>query len=221
MSIQEIFFNFRLVYQRGDGMRAVDFNEYRPYLQEKMGKDVEEYVYLFPSAHKSALLHDGLLHAPLGGDIQVPNVLEGGLVTIPEALRPGLVELEVINSHDQNVLENNDPVQNLWSFYNHATVLPIMSDAAKETVIEFRKRAVGATCQDVVDWHRGRFADAGQEVPENWEKHLEMFEVGGKYNCAEQALIAYGDKDGDGNIDFEEFNTFDWEQCFIDYDNMK
>ena len=50
-------------------------------------------------------------------------------------------------------------------------------------------------------------------------QHLDMFRPGGKYACAEEQLKTLGDKDGDGNIDWEEFTNFDWEQCFIDFSN--
>jgi len=207
---------FHALYQRGDGMRAVDFEEYRPKLQEKLGKDVEQLIYLFPSSHKSALLADGLLMAPVGDDIQVPNVLEGGMVTIPKELRPALVDMEVINSHDQHVLENSNPVHNLWSFYQHATVLKIMSDGAKEAIHEYQKRAVGATVADVLEWHEGRFAEAGGEVPKLWKEHLDLFRApGGKFVCAEESLQILADKDGDGKIDWDEFVNFDFEQCFV------
>jgi hypothetical protein len=66
-------------------MRAVDFNEYRPKVQESLDKYVEQLIYLRPSAHKSVLLYDGLLMAPIGNDIRVPNVLEDGTVKIPKA----------------------------------------------------------------------------------------------------------------------------------------
>jgi len=69
---------FHALYQRGDGMRAVDFTEYRPKLQEKLGRDVEQLIYLFPSAHKSALLATGILMAPVGDDIEVAKCLGGG-----------------------------------------------------------------------------------------------------------------------------------------------
>lgn len=74
-------------------MKAVDSNEYRPKLQVKLGKDIEQLIYLFPSAHKCCLLPDGLLMAHVGDDIQVPNVLEDGMVIIPKELRPHLVEM--------------------------------------------------------------------------------------------------------------------------------
>lgn len=200
---------FHALYQRGDGMRAVDFNEYRPKLQEKLGKDVEQLIYLFPSAHKSCLLADGLLMAPVGADIQVPNVLEGGMITIPKNLRPHLVEMEVINSHDQHILENSNPVHNLWSFYQHATVLKIMSEGAKEAIIEYQKRVVGATVADVLQWHEGRFQASGSEMPELWKKHLELFRApGGKFVCAEDKMRSLADKDGDGHIDWDEVSTF-------------
>ena len=197
---------FHALYQRGDGMRAVDFNEYRPKLQEKLGKDVEQLIYLFPSSHKSCLLADGLLMAPVGGDIQVPNVLEGGMVTIPKELRPYLVEMEVINSHDQHILENSNPVHNLWSFYQHATVLKIMSEGAKEAIIEYQKRSVGASVSDILEWHEGRFKESGgSEIPDLWKQHLDLFRApGGKFVCAEEKLKVMADKDGDGNIDWDE-----------------
>jgi hypothetical protein len=207
---------FHALYQRGDGMRAVDFNEYRPKLQKRLGKDVEMLLYLFPSAHKSALLPCGLLHADLGEDIEVPNVLiPGEMVTIPKELRPALVEMEVINSHDQNVLENCDPVHNLWSFYQHATVLPLMSEGARKSIIEFKQRALGATCNDIVEWHTRRFADADQDIPALWKEHLAMFQRNGKYVCAERNMKAMADQNGDGEIDWDEFNGFDWESCFV------
>jgi hypothetical protein len=205
---------FHALYQRGDGMRAVDFNEYRPKLQEKLGKDVEQLIYLFPSSHKSALLADGLLMAPVGEDIQVPNVLEGGMVTIPKELRSHLVEMEIINSHDQHILENSNPVQNLWSFWQHASVLKIMSEGAQEAVIEYKKRSVGATVSDILAWHESRFE--GQEIPELWQKHLDLFRApGGKFACAEEKLKHLADKDGDGEIDWEEFITFDFDECLF------
>lgn len=161
---------FHALYQRGDGMRAVDFKEFRPKLQDKLGEDVEELIYLFPSAHKSALLPDGLLNGDVGGDLIVPNVLEGGMVTIPERLRAALVELEVINSHDQNILENCNPVHNLWSFYNHVTAMPYMTEQCKQTIIEFKKRAFTATVADIVEWHEGRFKNNGKEIPDVWDE---------------------------------------------------
>jgi len=214
---------FHALYQRGDGMRAVDFTEYRPLLQEKLGEDVEELIYLFPSAHKSVLLEDGLLMAPIVkvddgeeiGDIQVPNVLEGGMVTIPGRCRAGLVELEVINSHDQNVLENSNSVHNLWSFYVHAPALSLMSPSARETIGEFMVKAPGATCGDILEWHEQRFNDANQEMPDLWKKHLELFRKGGKFFCAEEQMQVLADENDDGEIDWEEFTTFDWDTCFI------
>eukprot|EP00984_Skeletonema_dohrnii_P030147 scaffold21369_cov153-Skeletonema_dohrnii-CCMP3373.AAC.2 len=207
---------FHALYQRGDGMRAVDFTEYRPKLQEKLGKDVEQLIYLFPSAHKSALLADGILMAPVGEDIEVPNVLEGGMVTIPKELRPYLVDMEVINSHDQHVLENSNPVHNLWSFYQHATVMPIMSEGARESIIEYQKRGAGASVADVLNWHEGRFADGGKEIPELWQKHLELFRApDGKFVCVEENLKRLADKDGDGEIDWDEFVSADFQQCFV------
>lgn len=206
---------FHAVYQRGDGMRAVDFNEYRPKLQKLLGKEVEELIYLFPSSHKSALLADGLLMAPVGEDIRVPNVLEGGMVTITKEQRPYLVELEVINSHDQHILENSNAVHNLWSFYQHATVLNIMSDGAREAIIEYQKRALGATVADVVDWHESRFKESGQDIPEMWEKHLDLFRANGQFACMEGNLKYLADKNGDGVIDWEEWTSFNVDQCFL------
>ena len=207
---------FHALYQRGDGMQAVSFAEYRPILQEKLGKDVEELIYLFPSSHKSALLADGLLMAPLGGDIVVPNVLEGGTVTIREELRPYLVDMEVINSHDQHVLENSDPVHNLWGFYQHATVLPIMSDGAKEGIIEYFKRSQGASVADILAWHEGRFQETGKEMPDLWKQHLELFRApGGKFVCAEANLKKLADKDGDGEVDWDEWTSVNLEECDI------
>jgi hypothetical protein len=52
-------------------MRAVDFSEYHPKLQYKLGNNVKELIYLFPSAHKSCLLSDGLPMALIGEDIEV------------------------------------------------------------------------------------------------------------------------------------------------------
>ena len=59
-------------------------------------------LYLFPSAHKSAYDRRGLLHAPLGEAITVPDVLvEGATLTITPEERKELAELEFVNSHDQ------------------------------------------------------------------------------------------------------------------------
>ena len=94
------------IYQRGDGLRAVDANEMRPKLRKKLGERVENLLYLFPSAHKSAYDRMGLLHAPLGETITVPDVLvEGATLEITPELRKELAELEFVNSHDQNILE--------------------------------------------------------------------------------------------------------------------
>jgi hypothetical protein len=143
--------------------------------------------------------------APVGGNIQVPNVLEGGMVTIPKELRPHLVEMEVINSHDQHILENSNPVHNLWSFYQHATVLKIMSKGAQEAIIEYQKRALGASVAEVLAWHESRFAASGKEMPDLWQQHLELFRApGGKFACAEAKLKVLADKDGDGDIDWQE-----------------
>lgn len=207
---------FHALYQRGDGMQAVDFNEYRPILKEKLGEDVEQLIYLFPSSHKSALLANGLLMAPLGEDLEVPNVLEGGTVTIPKELRPHLVEMEVINSYDQHVLENSNPVHNLWSFYQHATVLPIMSLGARESIIEYRKRSASATVADILAWHEGRFKESGQEIPELWQQHLELFRAPeGKFVCAEANLNRLADKDGDGEVDWDEWTSVNLDECNI------
>ena len=191
---------FHALYQRGDGLQAVDFREYRPKLQERLGKEAEELIYLFPSAHKSVLLENGLLIASIEGDIEVPNVLEGGMVTIPERLRSGLVEMEVINSHDQNVLENINAIHNLWCFYEHVNVLPLMTTGARKTITEFLKKAPGACCADIVKWHTSRFTDAKKEVPDLWKQHLLLFEKGGKFACAEKKLNELADLNGDGEI---------------------
>lgn len=207
---------FHALYQRGDGLRAVDFNEYRPKLQKMLGKDVEELIYLFPSSHKSALLADGLLMAPLGEDIEVKNVLEGGTVTISAALRPHLVNMEVINTHDQHILENSNPVQNLWSFFQHATVLSIMSEGAREAIIEYKKRSAGATVADVLEWHEGRFSESDKDMPELWKRHLDLFRApDGRFVCLEESIQRLADKDGDGEIDWNEWMEFDLDLCFI------
>eukprot|EP00960_Hanusia_phi_P044902 756896-Hanusia_phi.AAC.2 len=198
---------FHALYQRGDGMRAVNADETRPMLQEKLGKDVEELIYLFPSAHKSAYEPDGLLHAPLGQEVTVKNVLTGGEITFDEERRRKLVELEVVNSHDQNVLENVDPVHNLWSFYQHATVMPLLSQPAQQTIKEFLKRSYGASCADIVSWHESRFRETGKPIPDNWDRHLDMFRPGGRYLLVEEELH-HADKNGDGEIDWQEFTEF-------------
>lgn len=103
------------------------------------------------------------------------------------------------------ILENSNPVHNLWSFYQHATVLKIMSEGAKEAIIEYQKRALGATVADVLQWHEGRFETSGSQMPELWKKHLELFRApGGKFVCAEEKIKVMADKDGDGNIDWDE-----------------
>jgi len=198
---------FHALYQRGDGMQAVKAADMRVPLQERLGKDVEELLYLFPSAHKSAYEPDGLLHAPLGGPVTFKNVLvEGEYLTITQEQRAKLAELEVINSHDQNLLDNVNPVHNLWSFYQHATVLPLLSDEAQHTIEEFARRAHGATCADVYAWHTSRFE--GKEMPDNWKRHIEMFAAGGRYSKVEQELLKLGDLDGDGEVDWQEFVVF-------------
>ena len=198
---------FHALYQRGDGLQAVKAADMRVQLQERLGKDVEELLYLFPSAHKSANEPDGLLHAPLGGPVTFKDVLvPGESLTINEEQRAKLAELEVINSHDQNLLENVNPVHNLWNFYQHATVLPLISDAAQHTVEEFARRAHGATCADVYAWHKSRFE--GKEVPDKWKRHIEMFSPGGRYEKVEQELKKLGDRDGDGEVNWQEFVVF-------------
>ena len=217
---------FHALYQRGDGMRAVDFREMRPKLQERIGRKVEELIYIFPSAHKSAYDPTGILHAPLGSPVQFKNVLlVGETFTIGDAMRrkclPLLLapnscshshmrvcrmcELEIVNSHDQNKLDNRDPVHNLWSFYQHATILPLLSKSAADTIVEFARRSQGATCAQIVDWHTSRFRDGREPIPEVWQRHLTMFESGGKYHAIEQQIA---DQDGDGQIDWNEHVSF-------------
>lgn len=52
-------------------MRACDWRATRPLLQKAFGEEVEELIFLFPSAHASIYREDGLLHAPLGKDFTV------------------------------------------------------------------------------------------------------------------------------------------------------
>jgi len=60
------------------------------------------------------------------------------------------------------------------------------------------------------------FAEAGTEMPELWKKHLELFRApGGKFVCAEESLRQLADKDGDGNVDWDEWTSVDFEQCFV------
>lgn len=183
-------------YQRGDGLQAVDASEMRPIWKEKLGERCEELVYLFPSAHKSAFASDGLLHAPLGSPITFPDVLQPGkTITIGPEMRAALAELEIINSHDQNFLCNTDPAQNLWSFYQHVTIMPLLTKGAAETVKSFQRKAfcAGATCDDIVRWHEGRF---GGKLDEKWSKHVDMFRPGGRYYDIEKILLSFIDDDG-------------------------
>ena len=141
-------------------------------------------LYLFPSAHKSSYDRNGLLHAPLGEAICVPDVLSdsGAMLTISPEQRRLLAELEFVNSHDQNILEISDPAQNLWSYYQHVTVLPLLSPDAQAAVNVFKRLATGgdATCADIVAWHEGRF-DPSRPMPDKWQRHIQMFKPGGKY----------------------------------------
>ena len=237
-------------YQRGDGLQTVDPKTMRPALREKLGADVEELVYLFPSAHKSVLAPDGLLHAPLGRSVTFPDLLDGGApVTIDPELRRALAELEVVNSFDQaratvrsfqggggghtrsrarassgvtprvSVLPsltssrarafvaharlaapqaflcNEDPVQNLWQFYQHVTVMPLLSKGAAETVKVFQQRSFcsGVTCDDIVEYHEGRFSDG---MDEKWSAYCDMFRPGGRYYDIEKILHSFLDEDG-------------------------
>ena len=198
---------FHALYQRGDGLQAVKAADMRPSLQERLGQDVEELMYLFPSAHKSAYEPNGILHAPLGKDVTVNNVLEPGTcLTINPTQRAKLCEIEVINSHDQHVLENINPVHNLWCFYQHATILPLLSKPARETIEDFKRLAHGATCADVHAWHTKRFS--GKETPEVWKRHIQMFAPNGRYTKVEKELHRLADFDGDNQIDWKEFVTF-------------
>ena len=113
-------------------------------------------------------------------------------------------------------LENSNPVHNLWSFYQHATVLPIMSEGARESIIEYQKRGASASVADVLNWHESRFSESGKEIPELWQKHLELFRApDGKFVCVEENLARLADKDGDGEIDWAEFVSADFQQCFV------
>lgn len=183
-------------YQRGDGLQAVDAKTMRAVWKEKLGEEAEELVYLFPSAHKSVYAPDGLLHAPLGATVTFPDVLDGGKpVTITAEQRKALAELEVVNSYDQAFLCNDNPVQNLWQFYQHVTVMPLLSKGAAETVKAFQRRSfcAGVTCEDIVKYHEGRFP-GGMDA--KWEAYVEMFRPGGRYYDIEKILFSFIDEDG-------------------------
>ena len=184
-------------YRRGDGLQAVKPSTMRPVWQEKLGAGAEELIYLFPSAHKTAYASDGLLHAPLGSTISFPDLLDDGkTITIDDKQRAALAELEVVNSHDQNFLCNDDPVQNLWQFYQHVTIMPLLSAGAAATIKTFQQRAfcAGVDCSDIVKWHEGRFGEAGPDA--KWQAHIEMFKPGGRYYDIEKILLSFVDEDG-------------------------
>ena len=69
---------------------------------------------------------------------------------------------------------------------------------------------------DVLAWHESRFAESGKEIPELWQKHLDLFRApSGKFVCVEENLNRLADKDGNGEIDWDEFVSVDFEQCFV------
>jgi len=152
---------------------------------------------------------DGLLHAPLGSDVTIENVLwPGETVTIPHTLRSKLAEMEVINSHEQLAFEKCDPVQNLWFFYQHVTVLPLLSPRAQQTIAVLKQRSLGATCSQIYagEWGTDKFNV--HDMPEVWHRNLAMFAPHGRYIKVEQLLKRLGDVNGDGSFDWRQFVAY-------------
>ena len=92
---------FHAIYERADGMQACDWRETRPLLQKAFGTDVETLIHFFPSAHASIYRENGLLHAPLGKDIELIDFGTKEPITFPDSLRAYMSEIEFVNGYDQ------------------------------------------------------------------------------------------------------------------------
>jgi hypothetical protein len=73
---------FHALYERADGMRACNWQETRPLLQAAFGEEVEELIFLFPTAHASIYREDGLLHAPLDSDLYLTCFVSVSATTV-------------------------------------------------------------------------------------------------------------------------------------------
>jgi len=177
------------LYQRGDGFQAVSLEEMQPRLQKMLGDKVERLIYLFPSAHKSIFSESGLLHAPIG-PITIPDILTGKDIDISLPERAALCNMELVNSYDQQSLSNNDPISNLWSYWQHATIQDLLLPGGREVVEQYRIKGEGASCADIVEWHETRYEEAGKPMEEKWVSHLQMFKPGGRYEAIEQAQLS-------------------------------
>ncbi|KAG2435459.1 hypothetical protein HYH02_011959 [Chlamydomonas schloesseri] len=202
---------FHAIYERADGMQACDWRQTRPLLQGAFGKEVEELIYLFPSAHASIYKEDGLLHAPLGRDFTLVDFGTKETITFPDRLRAAMCELEFVNGYDQSFLEDQDAVQNMWAYYQHANILPLLSKEAQRIVMRYRKLGEGATVKQICDWHEGRFRAAGKDIDADrkWGPHIKMFRQGGRYDLLEKKvneIYAIIDENGDGDLQLPEFN---------------
>ena len=54
--------------------------------------------------------------------------------------------------------------------------------------------SAGVDCSDIVEWHEGRFGEAGPDA--KWQAHIEMFKPGGRYYDIEKILLSFVDADG-------------------------
>lgn len=202
---------FHAVYERADGMRTVDFKVARPVFQKAFGKDTEELMFLFPSAHKSIYKPNGLLHAPLGSDFEIIDFSTGEPITFPDRLRRAMCNLEFVNGYDQSFLDCTSPVRNLWAYYQHANILPIVLEEAQKIILKYKELGQGATVADIVEFHESRYTSAGKDIKDDpkWDQHVDMFRPGGKYFILEQKLTEIFnevDDDGSGELDFDEVN---------------
>lgn len=80
-----------------------------------------------------------------------------------------MCELEFVNGFDQSFLEDTDPINNMWAYYQHANILPLLSKDAQRIIMRYRKLGQGATVQQIREWHENRFKNAGK--------------VGGWFDC--------------------------------------
>jgi len=201
---------FHALYERADGMRAADYRTTRPKLQAAFGDAMEELCYYFPSAHASIYREDGLLHQALDKPVQMIDFATKEPAELPEHIRVDMTNIEFINGYDQSFLEDEDPVQNMWAYYQHANILPLLVKEGQRAVMRYRKLGGNTTIEQIREWHEGRFKAAGKDIEadKKWGPHIQMFRPGGKYYELERrlnAVMASVDSSGDGEVQIEEF----------------
>ncbi len=79
-------------------MRAVDFNKYRPKCNLSLDMMSKNSYTCSRVLTRVVCCRMDFQWLSSGEDIELPRILEGGIVTSTKELRPNLVDMEVINS---------------------------------------------------------------------------------------------------------------------------